>query len=224
MLLTVDDFKRMEKRPVPEPKGKPIVAVDLGGGRAWSAAVAMFPNGRTDAIAVAPGIPPIAEQETRDRVPAGTYQRLVDAGLLQTADGLRVPQPSQLWSAIKSTWGKPDYIIVDRFRLDELKDAVKNGARIEDRVTRWSEAAYDIRALRKAARDGPMACVPEARALMKASLSVARVKNDDQGNTRLVKASGNNTARDDVAACLPLAAGALARKPVKTGGVYLGMA
>ena len=84
----------------------------------------------------------------------------------------------------ESNWGKPDFVIVDRFRLDELKDAIQNGARIEDRVTRWSEASYDdIRALRKAARDGPMACVPEARALLKASLSVARVKNDDQGAT-----------------------------------------
>ena len=44
------------------------------------------------------------------------------------------------------------------------------------------------------------------------------------GNTRLEKRGSNNTARDDVAAALTLGVGALARKPVKSKGVYLGMA
>ena len=224
MLLTVDDWRRVEKRPVPDAEGKPIVACDLGGGRAWSAAVAVYPNGRLDALAVTPGIPSIADQEGRDRVPAGTYQKLADAGLLRIADGLRVPQPRQLWEAIREEWGKPEYIIVDRFRLDDLKDAVKNGARIEPRVTRWSEAAYDIRSLRKMAKDGPLSVVSSAKALLRASLEVAHVKSDDQGNTRLEKRGSNNQARDDVAAALTLGVGALARKPVKKSGVYLGMA
>ena len=47
----------------------------------------------------------------------------------------------------------------------------------------------------------------DSRALLAASLSVALVKNDDQGNTRLAKRGSNNTARDDVAAALVLAAG-----------------
>ena len=47
--------------------------------------------------------------------------------------------------------------------------------------------------------------------LLAASLSVALVKNDDQGNMRLSKNGSNNTARDDVAAGLVLVAGAYAR-------------
>ena len=39
-----------------------------------------------------------------------------------------------------------------------------------------------------------------SRPLLAASLSVALVKNDDQGNVRLSKNGSNNTARDDVAA------------------------
>ena len=57
MLLTVDDFERMAERDVAEPAGRPIVAIDLGGGRAWSAATAIWQSGRIEAIAVAPGIP-----------------------------------------------------------------------------------------------------------------------------------------------------------------------
>ena len=51
VLLTIDDWKCIESRGVPERAGKPIVGVDLGGGRAWSAATAIYPNGRTEAIA-----------------------------------------------------------------------------------------------------------------------------------------------------------------------------
>ena len=82
MLLTVDDWKMVLEREAPPRDGRPIVAVDLGAGRAWSAAVAIYRNGRVECKAVAPGIPSIEEQEKRDRVPATTYSKLVDAGLL----------------------------------------------------------------------------------------------------------------------------------------------
>ena len=68
MLLTVADWERMAARPVPDREGRPIVGVDLGGGRAWSAAVAVWQNGRVEALACAPGIPGLDEQERRDRV------------------------------------------------------------------------------------------------------------------------------------------------------------
>lgn len=79
------------------------------------------------------------------------------------------------------------------------------------RVSRWSEAAFDIRSLRKLAADGPLTVAESSGPLLAASLAVALVKNDDQGNTRLAKRGANNTARDDVAAALVLVAGAYAR-------------
>ena len=98
MLLTVDDWQRMAERPVPPREGRPIVAYDLGGGRAWSAAVGIWRSGRMEAIAVAPGIPSIEDQEKRDRVPRGTYRALARSGALRVAEGLRVgganPRPS----------------------------------------------------------------------------------------------------------------------------------
>ena len=223
-LLTVDDWKRVEGRAVPDAEGRPIVGVDLGGGRAWSAAVAIWPSGRAEALAVAPGIPDLEAQEKRDRVPAGTYRRLFDLGQLGVAEGLRVQPPGQLWASIRARWGKPKVIILDRFRLAEMQDAVKGGARLEPRVTRWSEAAFDIRSLRKLAKDGPLAVEADSRMLTAVSLSRARVKNDDAGNTRLVKNGTNNTARDDVAQALTLAAGGVERQPKRSGGIYIGIA
>ena len=207
MLLSVDDFQAMVQRDLPAQINQPIVAVDLGGGRAWSAAVAVWEGGRVEALALAPGLPNIDAQEKRDRVAAGTYQALADAGLLTLADGLRVQKPAQLWDAIRERWGTPVSVICDRFRLADLQDAIGDVCPIEPRVTRWSEAAADVRALRQFAKDGPFTIAEPDRPLLAASLSVCQVKSDDQGNTRIAKGS-NNTARDDVGAALALAAGA----------------
>ena len=50
------------------------------------------------------------------------------------------------------------------------------------------------------------------------------VKTDDQGSVRLVKKGANNTGRDDVAAALVLAAGALSRAPAPRRPRYYGLA
>ena len=225
MLLTVTDFGVACARDVPPPDGKPIIGIDLGAGRAWSAAVALWSSGRCEAIAVAGGVPSIEAQEKRDRVPKGTYRRLVDAGLLRVAEGLRVPPVPLLLNAARERWGAPDHIICDRFRLAELLDHAR-GTQVVPRVTRWSEASEDIRALRRLFLDGPISPTVACRPLLIASLAVAMVKNDDQGSTRLVKADpNNNTGRDDVAAALTLAAGSLARYLAKPRGrgAYLGL-
>ena len=204
---------RVVEREVGEARGRPIVAVDLGGGRAWSAAVAIWQSGRMEALAVAPGIPSIGEQETRDRVPSGTYRKLVDSGSLRVAEGLRVQPPGQLMDAIFRAWGRPASITCDRFRLNELADCAR-GVPLSPRVSRWSESSADIRGLRKIARDGPLTCAADSRLLCAASLSAAMVRNDESGNTRLVKRGTNNEARDDVAAALVLAAGAFQRAAI----------
>ena len=209
-LLTVDDFKLAMARPVGLQVGRPIVGVDLGAGRAWSAAVAVWESGRVDALACAPGIPDLGAQERRDRVSSGTYRRLHERGVLSVAEGLRVQPPSQLWEAIQARWGIPVRLVADRFRLGDLQDAVQGACRVEGRVTRWSEAAADIRALRRLTKDGPFSIEETARLLLAESLSVSRVTSDDQGSVRLTK-SKNNTARDDVSAALLLAAGAFQR-------------
>ena len=211
MLLAVEDWELATARAVPPRKGLPVVGYDLGGGRSWSAATAIFENGRTEALACAPGVPSIGEQEKRDRVPAGLYRRLEDSGRLIVAEGLRVQPPKQLHDHARALWGPAQVVICDRFRINELRDCV-NGTPLVARVSRWSEASEDIRALRKLAADGPLAVEEDSRPLLLASLATAMVKNDDQGSVRLQKKGTNNTARDDVAAAWVLAAGALDRR------------
>ena len=109
-----------------------------------------------------------------------------------------------------------------RLGLGELEDAA-GGLPVISRVSRWSESSFDIRALRKLAKDGPMSVAPDSRKLLVASLAVAEVKHDDAGNIRMVKRGSNNTARDDVAAALVLAAGAFERAGVgRASSLYHG--
>ena len=210
MLLSVSDFEDMAKRAVPPREGQPIVSLDLGSSRAWSAACSLYRNGRIEARALAPGIPSLADQEARDGVPKGTYSRLADQGVLVQAEGLRVPPVRQLMKLVADTWGRPAGLICDRFRIDELRDAGVP-CQITPRVTRWSESSFDIRALRSRTKDGPFAVEQGSRSLLAASLSAAMVKNDDAGSFRLIKKGFNNKARDDVAAALVLAAGLFER-------------
>jgi len=211
VLLTVDDWDRIIARPVPDPEGRPIVGADLGAGRAWSAACAVWPNGRVEAVALCPGIPSIADQEKRDGVPAGAYQVLIENGSLIVAEGLRVPPVAALVDEVMHRWPDPEAIIADRFRAGELQDS--SPVEVEPRVSRWSEASYDIRALRKWAADGPLSVHPAARPPVIESLCNSVVKTDDQGNCRLAKKGTNNQGRDDISAALLLAVGRLERGP-----------
>ena len=143
---------------------------------------------------------------------------------MRLAHGLRVQPPGALYAAVIEEWGQPELIVCDRFRLGELRDCV-NGTQVIPRVSRWSEAGEDIRSLRRLSKDGPLSVEHESRALFAASFAVAMVKNDDQGNTRLVKKGSNNSSRDDVAAALVLGAGVYqrARSQPKRSGAYLGI-
>lgn len=217
-LLTVDDWERQAARPTPAAEGAPMVAIDLGGGRAFSAAVAIWKSGRAEALALAPGIPTLEAQEKRDHVPGQTYSNLLAAGRLSIAEGLRVQPASALWDSVVEHWGVPVKVVCDRFRIGELQDAIKGGCPIEPRMTRWSESSEDIRALRRMALDGPLVVSEESRSIISASMARATVLNDDAGNCRLQKHGTGNTARDDVAAALVLCAGAWARASARPEG------
>ena len=125
-------------------------------------------------------------------------------------DGLRAQLPETLWAEICRRWQFPELLIADRFRETDLLDAIGDRVPLETRVTRWSEAASDIRALRKHVADGPFN-IGAGADLIAASLAVSLVRSDDAGNTRLSKSGTHNTGRDDVSAALTLAAGAWER-------------
>ena len=212
VLLAVTDWQRLLAREPGARDGSPIVGLDVGAGRAWSAAVAVYPSGFTDCFALAPGIPTLREQEQRDRQTAGTYQRLYDKGLLEVDGGRNVQRVEPLIDGALARWGRPSLFIADRFKAPELRDHIPGNIRLEPRVTQWSEATYDVGSLRAGAADGPYSFDVDSRDLMAASLAVSTVENDRAGNTRLVKRGVNNQSRDDLSAAWLLASGEWKRR------------
>ena len=214
MLLAVQDFERMVNRPVPEREGRPVVGIDAGGNRAWSSATAIWPNQRVECVAIAPGVPSIREQEKRDRVSNGVYQRLVDMGLLRIATGRRIPLMEDL-IGLTRPW-RPAVYVSDFYRLGEVRDCVDN-TEIVTRRQWWQDASEDIRGTRQLALDGNLAIEPNSRHLLAFSLSKSKVENDSSGNSRLIKSAANNVSRDDISQSFVLAAGLLSRvkKPRK---------
>ena len=211
MLLTTADYTSMTSRLVPPRRGKPVIGYDLANGRAWNSATAIFENGRIECLAVAPGIPDLETQEKRDRVVRGTYAKLESAGRLLVEDGVVHQTAKFLHEHCYEAWGPPQLIVADRFKFETLRPLVRDCPLIR-RISRWSEASEDIGALRKMAADGPLSVEETSRSLLRASLSVSEVKNDDQGSVRLVKKGFNNCSRDDISASLVLAAGVLHRR------------
>ena len=222
VLLTVPDWRATCSREVPEREGRPYVGIDLGAGRSWSTACALWANGRVEALAVAPGVPSLEDQERRDRIPRGTYERLHQDGSLAIAEGLRVQPVGELVRMVQERWGDPLLYVADRFREAELTDHAGH-VPVEGRVSQWSSSSSDIRSLRRMALDGPLSIAPDSVDLLTASLGVAVVASDTSGNLRLVKKDRNGTARDDVAQSLVLVCGAHDRYANrKVSGGYIG--
>ena len=209
VLLTVAEWETVAARPEGLPLGRPVVGVDMGGGRSWSAACAIWPETcRVEAFAVAPGIPSLAETEKRDRVPAGAFGRLAADGALHVAAGLHVPPAGQIADRVLE-WS-PAVILCDRFRYGELQDAIRGRVPMVPRVGQWSESSEDIRTLRQLALDGGLNVAPYARRLIERSIGEATVEPDTSGNLKLTKLQWRSGS-DDVAVALALACGEVGR-------------
>ena len=209
MLCRVEDWQAVESRPVPPREGKPIVGLDLGAHRSWSAVWCLWPNGRSECYALCGGIPDLAAREKQDAVPKGLYQKLYEEGTLLIDADVRVARPQALVDHLTLLGIEPEVIYADRFLLNQLQDVLPTSWQLVERKTRWSEATEDITGFRKLVADGPLSIVPECRTLAKFALSQA-VVIEDEGNLRVSK-KRKWKSRDDVAICSTLACGALAR-------------
>ena len=209
-LITMAEWERVCARPVPECEGKPVIGVDLGGNRSWSAAAALWPSGRIEAWASAPGQPSLAEQEHQDQVPDGSYSELVKSGGLSVDAGRAVPGIQRLLARIWN-W-EPAAIIGDSFRVQELHKVVQGRVRIVERGRGHGESTSNVQALRSLLLDTQAGVVAESRALLAAAFEQTNLVIDNAGLTKVSKIDARRS-RDDAAAALLLAAGELARRP-----------
>ena len=209
-LITTAEFARVVARPVPACEGRPIIGVDLGGSRSWSACSAVFPSGRISAWALAPGIPSLADQEREDQVPEGAYGELVRSGGLSVDEGRAVPSIERLLARIWN-WN-PSAIICDNYRAPELHQVVSGRVRIVERARSGGEATSNIQSLRSVLLDTASGVTLESRDLLGAAFEQTSLVIDSAGLTK-VKKRDSRRSRDDAAAAVLLAAGEQARRP-----------
>ena len=201
MLLTVADWKKVISRSPQPRRSRPIIGMDVSHTKSWTGVVAIWPaTMRTEAWGVCPDIP-IRKMEIADRVPKGSYQRLVDEGSLIVDHGRTVPRLDLAWDIVRKL--HPLGIFCDRFRIEELTDVVRGACEIQGIMARWSDSTRMIRSLRALALDGDLNVALGSRKLLELSLAQARVKPDSSGNVRLLKGGGSR--KDDVAAAFLLA-------------------
>ena len=197
-------------RPAPPCEGRPVVAVDLGGNRSWSAAASIWPSGRIEAWALAPGSPSLADQERADQVAEGSYAELARSGGLSVDEGRAVPDLGLLLARIWA-W-EPAAVVCDPYRSAELYQAVGGRVRVVERARGSAESTSNIQALRSLLLDTASGVTEAGRALIGAAFAQTVLVVDSSGLTR-VKKLDRNRSRDDAAAALLLAAGELARRP-----------
>ena len=209
-LITSAEWERVCARPVPACEGRPVIGVDLGGNRSWSAAAALWPSGRIESWALAPGTPSLASQEHEDHVADGAYAELVAAGGLSVDAGRAVPSVERLLSRIWA-W-EPAALVSDPHRSPELHKAVSGRARVVERARGSGESTSNIQSLRALLLDTRAGVTEPSRALLAAAWAQTNLVISNDGLTKVTKLD-QRRSRDDAGQALLLAAGEQARRP-----------
>ena len=186
-----------------------VLGIDLGTTGAMSAGAAYsLKSGCLDVFAMLPNKPALPDRELSDGV-AGLYRKMVARGELYLAGEFVVPIPALLEEAL-TRWGKPVAIVVDRWRLGELQDALSEinfpFTKLETRGQGFKDGAEDVRLFRKAALQGNVR-VKESL-LLTSAISEARLISDPAGNQKLSKSTQGgrrSRGRDDALASAILA-------------------
>ena len=89
-LIPAHQWEAVLERPVPPREGQPVLGLDLGAARSWSAAALWWRNGRCEVYASIPGIPDIDVQERSLGFGRGVLRSMVDRGTVAVAEGKRV--------------------------------------------------------------------------------------------------------------------------------------
>ena len=204
VLLPLADWAEVLRRVVPNRASNgPFVGIDLGGARAWSAATAVWLNGRTESFAMVGGEPSLEKREEQDKVPKGLYRKLARRGSLIVQDGRRTVDIQAFADEISRRW-QPLIATADSYRFNFLRDAVDFP--IEKSAKPWRAHGEGIAALRASALDGTFAVAPDSQDLLEMSIGVSTVEPAEYGGERLVK-SAEVRQRDDAATALVLAMG-----------------
>ena len=213
VLVDADTWRGAQALPEPESRSTEyVLGIDAGQNAAMSAAAAYHRDGALEAVACFPELPSLAERGLADGV-GDLYVRMAQRGELFQA-GRRVSDLPALLRECLDRWGRPVAIVVDRWRLAELKqhlEAVQFPlADLVERGQGFKDGGQDVRDFRAAVLGDHVR--PSESLLLTAATAEARVTGDPSGNWKLAKhvqGGRRANARDDAcaAAIISVAAG-----------------
>ena len=218
VLLAATTWARIEGEA--ERSGPVVWGVDAGTSAAMSAIAGYwYETGRLEVVSAFPAEPSLAERGLRDGV-GGLYSQMYDRGELVIRGG-RAVDLAGLVAVAMDRFGHPVAVVADRWRIDELTDALDKAgvprAGLVERGAGYRDGAEDVRGFRRAALEDRLTPVPSL--MLRTAMSEARVVTDAAGNQKLSKQTEGGRrlrARDDAvsAAILATAQGSrLAARP-----------
>ena len=189
-----------------------ILGLDLGGGTSMTAAAAYYPKtGGCEVLAAFPSEPDLMKRGHLDGV-GDLYLRMENEKDLITSPGRTIDYEYFIKSALNLFEKKPKAMVCDRYRMNELRTALKKlnlgNIPIIFRGMGWKDGAEDVRSFRRAALEGKLGFPPST--LIRSAFAEARTLMDPAGNEKLAKqseAGRRRNAKDDVAAAIILAVG-----------------
>lgn len=231
VLVDAETWKRAEDMEWRDRSGGYVLGLDLGTSAAMSAAAAYWRGGALDAVACFPELPSLSERGLADGVGA-RYQHMADRGEL-IQGGRRVADIEALLDVVLDRWGRPEAIVIDRWREAELRQHLESlrfpMAAVLTRGQGYKDGGQDVRDFRAAILGGFVR--PTESLLLRSAMAEARVVSDPAGNAKLSKATQGgrrHRARDDAAAAAVLAISAgyrqwhQGREQTRAGGAYIG--
>ena len=214
--LGLDDGEGWERR------GLPVVGLDLG--QRSAGAVAIFPSGRVETVAVMADVD-LERLERGDGAPPGVYSMARQHGHLVVLEGDSNVSAEGLVRVAHARWPTIRMAVSDRYRRGSVEDAVRDvwGVSLIARSMAGMDLADDIYRARLTVALGLIA--PVANPMLDVSLSRTQTRLTVAGNERLVKSGiGGRRSTNDVACAWLLAAAhhhRLNHAPSGPGGVLM---
>lgn len=217
LIVSVEDWKAIETTDlppmiVPGCDGPCVVGLDMGGARAMSCAVAIWPKtGRLKAWAAFGSEPSLKVRGEADQV-GGLYERMAERGELKTYPGRVTPVPAFLADLSVQLAGERVIAVgADRFLSGDLSAALSEaGCRHWPNVT-WrgtgasatADGSADVRAFQRLVIGRKLKAKPSL--LMASAIAESSLRYDSGGNAALDKA--RHHSRIDALQAAVIAAG-----------------
>ena len=209
-IVTVDDWRGACVAEAPERDGSCVIGIDLGGSQSMTAAVVIWPGtGRMEARGAFPGEPDLETRGERDGVGA-LYERMREAGELETYGGRVTPVREFLADLADALQGETVLAAgADRFRRAETIDVLDAAGLPWPMVWRGqgasatADGSADVRAFQRAVAGREIR--PVDGLLMRSAIRESALRYDGAGNPALAK--DRTRGRIDALAAAVIAAG-----------------